>query len=469
MNHALTENFILKNLQRIFAIGFLLILVKVWMLIEPLQSPDEFLHLFRAQALASGSWILEPEDSSSKVSIFSKGRQAGAQIDEGWIAYKQVYVPLILDPDLQLSAQDLAYMKTLAWTGTTDYQALAGAGFYFPMVYAPHAAALALAKWMDLKIHHSYWLTRLFSAFTSGILLVIAWRIRKPPILAVGLLLLPMTVFQFLSPTIDGVTTAAAVLTLSLFMAMCRDRVSPSLQHSSTLVFLVFILATSRTHLLPLMALPLWLWWKFPNRRHATLCVLSGVATLSWLAFALGTSVDDRVHKSLDHGSWLMYYVTHPNEYLHKVWTTISDPTVLTFYAQSFVGILGWLNIALPSWAYTSIGVCLGLLALLSVDLHWRNHGKLELSGLLLVVLALMSIALVFMAMLVSWTPAGAMQIEGVQGRYFIVPALMMAYGLQTHSIDIHPWRARWQLLLLFCMGVACFVALISALSARYH
>lgn len=469
MSHALTENVILKNLKRILAIGFLLALVKVWVLIEPMQSPDEFLHLFRAQALASGRWILEPEDSSGKVSIFAKGRQAGARIDEGWIAYKQAHVPLILDPDLQLSAEDGQYIKGLERTGHARYQALPGAGFYFPMVYVPHAVALALAEWMDLRIHQSYWLARIFSAFTCGALLVMAWHVRKPPVLAVGLLLLPMTVFQFLSPTIDGITTAAAVLALSLFMALHDQRSPPGLRDSSALAFLVFILATSRTHLLPLLALPLWLWWKFPNRSHAALCVLTSVATLAWIAFALGTSVDDRVYKSMDHGSWLMYYMTHPNEYLQKIWTTVSDPTVLTFYAQSFVGILGWLNIALPTWAYPAIGCSLGLLAIFSVDLRLQNNGTPLLQGPLLMVLAVVSCALVFLAMLVSWTPAGTMRIEGVQGRYFMVPALMMAYGLGASRVDTAGWREKWRPVLLVCMGALCLVALNSALSARYH
>jgi hypothetical protein len=40
------------------------------------------------------------------------------------------------------------------------------------------------------------------------------------------------------------------------------------------------------------------------------------------------------------------------------------------------------------------------------------------------------SVLLAFALMLLTWSPFPTQMIEGVQGRYFIAPALMVAYGL---------------------------------------
>ena len=54
---------------------------------------------------------------------------------------------------------------------------------------------------------------------------------------------------------------------------------------------------------------------------------------------------------------------------------------------------------------------------------HFDLLAGSSIGGLL--ALALASAALVFLALLVTWTPHPAALVQGVQGRYFIVPALL--------------------------------------------
>jgi uncharacterized membrane protein len=78
------------------------------------------------------------------------------------------------------------------------------------------------------------------------------------------------------------------------------------------------------------------------------------------------------------------------------------------------------------------------------------------------------SAILVFVAMLTTWTPAEASIIEGVQGRYFTVPALMVAYALtvsQEKRHDVWSWVTH---LVVFSFTILSFSALILALLARY-
>lgn len=54
-----------------------------------------------------------------------------------------------------------------------------------------------------------------------------------------------------------------------------------------------------------------------------------------------------------------------------------------------------------------------------------------------LVLAAMASVLSVFLLLLWSWTPYPAHLIEGVQGRYFIAPALLLSYA----AVSRHGWR----------------------------
>ena len=70
-------------------------------------------------------------------------------------------------------------------------------------------------------------------------------------------------------------------------------------------------------------------------------------------------------------------------------------------------------------------------------------------------------------ALLVTWTPYPASTIEGIQGRYFIVPALAAAYALAPPQGTPKPARWPWAGVAVF--GAVALYALIDTLLRRYH
>lgn len=444
--------------------GFFILVIKIWGLMPPLLSPDEYLHLYRAVALSQGDWLLQPESPDHSKSFLSKGYQVGAGIDEGFIAYKDILRPLMVDPKRQLSQAESVHVSRLGWTGQLHFEAIPGAGYYMPLVYLPQSMSLALGRELGLGIHASYWLTRFLTTATCVLLLALAWRIQRPPLLAVAFLMLPMSIFQFLSPTIDGLTTSIAVVALSSFYAINSSTPPLSWKKSAAFGLSIFILASSRTHLLPLIVLPVWVWWKFRTRPHAINALLTILATLAWVGFALMTTVDARVQKAMGNDALVLHYLLHPADYLSMVWATLSDLQTLGFYAHSFVGILGWLNVLLPPWTYPCTGLLLTGIALTTAKLPATCNAH----NWLLVLLALLSSFLVLLAMLVNWTPIGSALIQGVQGRYFIVPALMMAYGLRVDLVHRGTRSQILSALLFFCFLTLSVWALVSGLGARY-
>ena len=87
---------------------------------------------------------------------------------------------------------------------------------------------------------------------------------------------------------------------------------------------------------------------------------------------------------------------------------------------MQFAGVLGWLNVILPKWFYPAYSVLLlvgTIFGKLPLPLRQR---LLMLSGVTVAFLA------VSLNLYVTWTPVGAPIIEGIQGRYLILLAMMI-------------------------------------------
>ena len=88
----------------------------------------------------------------------------------------------------------------------------------------------------------------------------------------------------------------------------------------------------------------------------------------------------------------------------------------------------------------------------------------------MLLLAALGAGVLVFFALLIGWTPHPAPIIQGVQGRYFIVPALLLGYVLAGHTQAPVPTpRQRLELALVAAFAALALAALITTLLTRYH
>lgn len=446
----------------------LLILMGIASLIPPIQSPDEYQHLYRAYMLSNNQWLLKaPSDDQGERGGLGL-RQIGGDIDPGLMAYKDMHWPLVLDPHRQLTATELDKVSHITWHNTHEFVKMPGAGYYFPLVYGPQALGLLTGRVLNLSVDHSYWMSRAFTTLTCVLLLVLSIMTWRPPPLAWALVLLPMSVFQLLSPTIDGLTTSLALLTLSLFVRICAVGATKEPLALMGLVMGVFLLATTRTHLLPLLVLPFLVSWRDRSWRVFCAALFLSLMALTWVGFAIVSTSDDRVHQAANAGLELWHYITHPAEYARMVWASLTHTETFNFYQRSFVGILGWLNVGLPEATYGLLWTSLGLCALLTFNRFGPETGLNFGSRLTLAILALISISLIFLAMLTTWTPLHSPRIEGVQGRYFTIPAIMLSYAAMGPE-QRHARTSRFLIWAVFGLhAIVCLVSLIIALLARY-
>ncbi|WP_313463247.1 DUF2142 domain-containing protein [Pseudomonas nitroreducens] len=396
--------------------------------IPPIQSPDEADHIKRAYLVTEGYVALAAPPGSN----------SGGNVDSGLLDYLNLFTGLRFKPEKTLTRDDYLNSKSVSWAHTQQFSETPGTGFYFPAIYAPQATALAIGQAFDLSVDTSYRLARLLNIFVGLIILFVAFRITTPPPLIIALLILPMSLFQFMSASIDGVSNALTILAISLFISILEKQQRPSVKDLAFITATLLIICTSRAQLLPLMALSLII---AVNRRSPQALLafsVSSVLALAWTYFAITHNVDNRSPRDLSTAQIASNYIREPLSYWHLLVHTISTEEYYSFYAKSFLGILGHLDTALSEKTYKLLAVFLIASALLSVA--WRKQERQIAVSVYLFALAGLTVMLIFFALAISWTPYPTELIYGVQGRYFTASVMLMAYGLAPKGFQ---WRSR--------------------------
>lgn len=426
-------------------------------LIPPFQSPDEFEHVKRAYFLSHGTILLEAP----------AGQQSGGHIDGGLGAYIGMYANLPAARDRRLSIEKSDAARDIGWNGQKEYTPAPGTAVYFPLIYAPQALGLGIGERTGMTVDASYRLARFFVLLASACMLVMAFRLFPVSPLLIALLILPMSLFQFSSATLDAFSNALAIFCLAAFMRLSLDR-----EKSARWLFHAFavglaILISCRVHLLPMLLLLLLTCWQVKHKAKWLVFGLTTVFIFGWIILAMKTTVDHRVSLGGSTGGIVAYYVRHPWAYVRVLSATLSSSDLLHFYRDSFLGILGWLDTPFRAASYVLMGWTLALIGVLSIS--WRRTISDLRPRAALACCALLSMLLIFFALLVSWTPHPASMINGVQGRYFWVPASMLAYALAGGAGTAQGWRRKLTLLLVSGLALYSISETAHSLINRYH
>jgi uncharacterized membrane protein len=392
-------------------------------IIPPFQSPDEFDHVKRAYLLTRGTFILHALE----------GGKPGGMIDSGLSSYIHAYDDLRLHPDRKLSGDQISAANAISWTGIKEFSQARATSYYFPFIYAPHAIGLVVGEALGLSVDKSFRLARVFALLVSSLLACGAFLIYPPSPLVGALLVIPMSVFQFSTASLDGMSTAMSIFAIALFMRIVDEREHAKPWHLYSLTASVILVVSSRPHLVPLISL---LFGTYLYTRNNKSLFAGGIALSSvvlWWTVAIrgttGTRLAIQTYPRAPISTVISYYAADPFSFLtllHATFSHYGRP-----YFESFFGILGWLDARFAEEIYRSLLYFLVAIGIFSVSLRFS---KQELPArMLLIVCAFLSFILIFPAVLLTnGHPASI--IEGVQGRYFLISALLLSYGLMRNA-----------------------------------
>lgn len=426
-------------------------------IIPPLQSPDESNHITRAYLLSKGSIILDAP----------AGNDSGGMIDSGLVSYFAAYEVLPFKKDRKLSADEIDSAKIIKWTSIKVFRSIPNTARYFPIIYMPQAIGLILGEKLGLTIDISYRLARFITLAFIAVILFAAFNIYPVNPLTIALLIIPMSVFQLSSASLDGIATALSILSIAIFLRIANKKENSNPWLFYTLTLSVVLVATSRAHLQPLLALVLMGSFYIKKRKYFYVSVFALLFVLAWLVIETKTTVGfDRV-VGASTSNVVLFYIKHPMAFFDVLIATLSNSGLVKFYGESFLGNLGWLDTQFNQKEYKFLFVFTILIGFLSISV---KNLKTEWSPrLVLLFSAFASILLIFFALLITWSRHPAIIIDGVQGRYFLVPVIMVAYAISGGlKLGAGVFR-KIALLLVILLGAFTIVSTPRLLIERYY
>jgi len=406
-----------------WAAGFAIILFcfcfAISQLIPPFQSPDEDVHVKRAYLLGHGQiWLSTPAQSPT-----------GGLIDKGLLQLMAQFDGLPFHAEKKLSANELYEAGQVRWQGAYTFHPTSAISHYFPFLYAPQALGLRIGELLNLSVLHSYQLAKLFVLIAACALIYWALSIYPFSLAVLGLFVLPMSLFQMGSASLDGIAHAMSLFVIALYLRISAQTTTGAVNSAAWPGFLlalcIALLTSSRMQLLPLLFL---LWScsrQTGQKKYLYYAAVVGIFTITWILLSITTVVDIKVTTSLTPIKAISFYLAHPITGVQVLFSTLTNLAILKSYATSFIGVLGWLDASLPKAQYSLLGAL--LVFLVALCFSWRPQGLSKHHQSVLVLCAACSMGIVFAALLIQWTPHPATVILGVQGRYFFVPALLIA------------------------------------------
>ncbi len=433
---------------------FLVAAFAVSVVTPPFQAPDEFDHIHRAYLLTKGILILDTPP----------GQSSGGAADTGLLAYFKAFDSLPFRAEAKVSQTTMLESQSIRWTGEESFRPAPGMGYYFPAVYAPQALGIFLGRICGRPVASCCRLARFFALFAAASILLAALLVYPSNPLLFGILFLPMTLFQSGSASIDGITVALSALTVASFLRIVGDKE----QMRSWMLWAFFLgltlLATCKLNALPLFSLAAYL--VLTLRRRLVLWQGAGATFLVaiWTLIAASATVDHRVALGKTPRELAFYFLCSPLELVRVLYASLGE---IPNYTRSFIGVLGWLDASLPDSAYPTLGLLLGISAVFSLG------GKSPRQGwgprALLAGSAFAMCVMVILLMLVTWTPHPATCVQGVQGRYFLIASIPIAYALAG---DVNTFAGRRGIVAAVIAGSLCLCSLrivLTQLIFRYY
>lgn len=400
----------------------------------PMQVPDEGAHFMRAFQVSEGIWI--PRRISTIGEHHRQVSVTGGDMPLSLIRFYKVYEVLILHPDVRVdpwegltgdSRYDIDLQKRL-------FFGFSGAALYSPLVYAPQALGIRLARPFSRSALHSFYAARLANLTVSIFLIFLA--IRVTPGFAwmfVFLAMSPMTLFEMASVSADAFVTSICFLFIALVL---RCAYGPESHVTYGMWIGVLVLAGCIGLIKQVYAPLILLYFLIPRARvgsrlrywsiFACHCCVMGAAGILW-GLAVGRTVS-AVKPYVDPYAQLSHIVLYPDRFVYAMLRCAVDPNhgvakgaafaPLFARIEQYIGYLGHGDTPLPIslvWLHGTIIVCLA-------SFNWGIDGPTvgRWAKIVCISVCVVVVILTVVAAYLMWTAVGAETIDGIQGRYFI-------------------------------------------------
>jgi hypothetical protein len=393
----------------------------------PLRGPDEPAHFWRAVGIARGDFFASTFNEPGHVGLFIAPRWH-RQFDH----FNRIrQLPPTERPTYWEIFRGHFAQDRMPVTATEPvFVSYEGSQLYSPVPYMHYALAAFAAKAFDLSFLSTLYLLRITGLFAAAA--ITAWAIAVTPALKWGFIsiaMLPTAIYQRAVVNTDGIVLAASFLVIALCLKAVRTPAS-GLAGRTLWITLSSLTKPPQVAFALLEAMriagPA---WRTEWRAFLAVSIPGLVVAVLWIVFGVLDGAGLRADlagsgapsTSVGPLLKLQFVISHPIQFAGAAFATVLHSPELW---KQLIGVLGWLDVRLPVWAYVLLSVLLVLTFIDRLDLGRSARPRIAAVAILT---ALAYCGAVFAIFFVTDTSIGASRIYGVQGRYFIVVLPLLA------------------------------------------
>lgn len=325
-------------------------------------------------------------------------------------------------------------------------QSILFVSLYSPVPYILPALVIMLGKILNLSSFIIFYLGR-FTNILFYILIIYA-AVRFTPVLKwpfVLLALMPMSLYEAVSYSIDGFTIAISFLLISFIFKLSFDDEIKHInsKHVLFIAFLGVLLVLSKQIYVLLLLLffiiPASKFVNGKNRIKNFLIILlpsfAVYAGWSYLVNNLYMPISTQVSPYQQLG----YMVYHPINFITIFFNTIIQQ--FNYYLTTFVGSFGWVDVGLDTplpiiLVYIYLVVLISSVLFEGTEYVVKKNQKL-ISGFIFLII----LGFIFIMEYLLWTVVGNSRIDGVFGRYIIPFAPLILIIFSNKNLKVLKWK----------------------------
>jgi Predicted membrane protein (DUF2142) len=425
------------------------VVVLMNLILPPMAAPDEFAHLFRAETISTGQFLLAP----------GPDRFIGGTVDSSLFELRRIFGSQVRDV-APTPAEVAIAARRLAWTGTPMFSRLSVTGQYGPVFYLPQASGLVIGRALGLSVIQSYGLARLFSALTAvGVAAIAIANAGRGGFVLATVLSTPMFLFLATSLSQDGQLVAVS----ALFAVLAARVQPPGSGVRNAMAWLCAVLMAMGRWPYALLSVVLvrprgdrsaGRWLRETDGPLAPV-VVCAIVVLWLVAVGAANQPSLAPDPTIDPWAQMAGLLNDPWSILRIAAGTIANDEFLRV-SREVIGVLGYLTITLSPWAYRAAGDAIVLAAATCL---LQGPGRSPLHSVAAAIVFMLSIGAIYASLYLVWTPVGATYVLGVQGRYLL--PYLVGLPLIVPSIIPAKWRSNkaWDKALDRAAATAGFVA----------
>jgi uncharacterized membrane protein len=438
-----------RNIARLYALFASLAVLLLATTMPPMQNADETAHAFRADQVSR--WHFAGE-------VLADG-EYGGDVSSGLASLQRATATLPFHPAGKVTR---AMYAPLQW-GDAVPTGFPNTAVDPPFFYLPAAVMAGAARRAGIGLPHALILMRLANGLATVVVAAFAISLAgDAAIWLFAVLLLPMSMALSAAVSQDGIMLACTALATALFLHLRRTSSHQAFVFA-TMCLLWALVGMARAPYLAfallLLAAPVRRSWRIAGVSFIAICVIA------WVGFsARHVPLPVRADGIVSPFGQLLALCIHPWRIGFLAVHTWRDNDEMI--ARSFIGQLGWMDVDLPG-IYRQLAWAVLALAAFAT---WRRGTRFISPRVLAVeTLAVLGAAGgVALVQYMTWSTMGSPVIDGIQGRYFLAPALVLAIFLECPSPSVvRP--ANWLAVPVLIFPILSIAVVLHALIIRYY